>query len=211
MNRRDAVKRLGVGTLLLALGAVASIIPGCGIPAATWITMGLNLIGTVLPTIPGIIAAISTLAGQQVLNQTQVQKLTQVFTGVQSLFQQAYAALNQYQANMDPTLITKIQDIVTQIKTQLSGVLANVQITDTATVAKITSIINAFTDLANNILVILPSVTAGKVTARRVSAAQLKRVTPEIWAAEFNAAAHKPSGSAVVDGAFGTVHAIPLK
>jgi hypothetical protein len=203
-------KKWAAKFLLVLVLSVSLVSMGCAVGgAATWINMGLNLITTLLPTIPSLIAAISGLVGKNVLTQAQVDKLTQVFTGVQQLFQQAQTALTQYEANSDPTLITKIQDILNQVKTSLSNVLTDVQITDPATVAKITLIVNSFIDLANNILAILPTVTNGKVTARKVTHGQMAQVTPEAWAARFNEAVQKPSGNTALDAAFSQVHAVP--
>jgi hypothetical protein len=193
-----------------AYGALATgyLLEACAAAALPFITMGLNLIGTILPTIPSIIAAISGLTGKTIPS-TEVNKLTQIFVGVQDLFKQAQDALNQYQASNDTTLITKIQDILNQVKTRLASALADTQITDPATVSKITLVVNSFVDLANNILAILPQVVNGKAVARKVSRAQRAQVTPEAWAKKFNAAAHSPSGNAAVDAAFSKVNAVP--
>ena len=179
----------------------------CGAAALPFITMGLNLIATILPTIPSIIAAISSLTGKTI-PAAAVAKITQIFVGVQDLFKQAQSALTQYQANNDPTLITKIQDILGQVKASLGNVLVDVQITDQATIAKISLIVNSFVDLANNILAILPTVVNGKVVAKKVSHAQQTQITPKAWAAKFNQAAHSPSGNADVDSAFERVTAV---
>ena len=193
---------------VVLFSTVGRFLAACGAAAALpFITMGLNLIGTILPTIPSIIAAIGSLVGKTI-PATTVTKLTEIFTGVQTLFQQAQSALTQYQANNDPTLITKIQDILGQVKSSLAVDLAALQITDSATVAKVTLIFNSFIDLANNLLAILPSVVGGKVVARKVSHAQLANVTPDAWATRFNRAVSKPSGSKDVDDAFANVQAV---
>lgn len=187
MNRRQFVSQISLGCLLLAsMATPISFIGGCaGIPIATFVSMGLQLIGTVLPTIPGILAAFGTLVGKTI-SPAQVAQITAVFTGVGDLFQQAESSLNQFNANNDPTLIAKIQDILRQIKARLVALLPDVQIKDAATLAKITSIVNAFVDLANNILTILPQTVNGKLQPRKVSHAQLQAVTAESWAKKFN-------------------------
>ncbi len=205
MNRRQFSKTAIAGLLLAYVGR---FLAACGVAALPFITMGLNLIGTILPTIPGIIAAIGSLTGHTIPPAASA-KLTQIFSGVQDLFVQAEQALNQYQQNNDPTLITKIQDILNQVKLRLSNVLADTQITDAATVTKITSLVTTFVDLANTILGILPTVVGGKVVARKVSRAQMATVTPEAWSAKFNRAAQAPSGSTAVDDAFKNVVAVP--
>jgi len=198
---------------LLGYVAVATGLPymiGCAAGAALpFITLGLNLIGTVLPTIPSIIASISTLAGHNVLNESQVAKLTQVFQGVQDLFKQVEVDLNQFQANNDPTLVAKIKDALTLIQTDLKQGMADVQITDTATVTKITGIVNSFIDLTNNVLLLLPVVSNGKIQARKPTHAQLAQVDPKVWAAKFNRTVSTPSGNSAVDTAFADVKAVP--
>lgn len=208
MNRRQFGKLSLAG---LAFGAMLNgmaFLTGCaGLPVATFVSMGLQLVGTVLPTIPGILAAFGALSGK-VLTEAQVAQITAVFRGVGDLFTQAESALNQFNANNDPTLIAKIQDILAQIKTRLSAMLADVQVKDAAVLAKITSVTNAFIDLANNILTILPQVVNGKLQARKVSHAKLAQVTPEGWATRFNRSVGTPVGHAEVDAAFANVKAV---
>jgi hypothetical protein len=182
---------------------------GCGVAIATWISLASNLIATVLPTIPGLIASFGALGGKT-LTPAQVARLTGVFQGVSDLFSQANQLVAQYQANPDPSTVAKVRGLVTQIQTRLSSVLADLQITDAATVAKIQASIDAFTALANSILTVLPTVTGGKVTARHVSRAQMKEITPEAWAAKFNQSMQKRTGNALVDGAFANVKAVPV-
>jgi hypothetical protein len=211
MDRRQMIASSVFGMAAVLLGAPFFV--GCGVAGALpVITLGLNLVGTILPTIPGIIASISTLAGHGVLTQAQVAKLTAVFTGVQSLFQEAESTLTTLQSNNDPTLIAKIKDIMTQIQTQLSTVLTDVQITDPGTVTKITAIVNSFIDLAANVLTILPVVSNGKiVAAKKPTNAQMRSVTPEAWAERFNRAIALPSGNPIADAAFAPVKAVPKK
>jgi hypothetical protein len=206
VTRRSFLKQSFV---LVALASAGRFMAACvGAAALPFITMGLNLIGTILPTIPSIIAAISSLTGHTI-SAASVAKLTQVLSGVQDLFSQAQSALIAYQQNADPTLIAKIQDLLGQVKTRMQAILTDVQITDQATVAKILSIANSFIDLANNILVILPSVANGKVQAKRVSKAQLAQVSSNAWAAKFNAAVKVKTSNPEVEKAFANVVAVP--
>jgi hypothetical protein len=204
MNRRDFGKMSLKG---LAPLLVARVMVACGIAVGTFVSMGLTLISTVLPTIPGILAAFGSLTGKTI-SAAQVAQLTAVFQGVADLFRQAETALNQFNANNDPTLIAKIQDILGQVKTSLGNVLADIQIKDPATLAKITSVVNSFVDLANNILTILPQVINGKLQARKVSHAQMAQVTPEGWSSRFNQSVGKPTGNNDVDLAFSNVRAV---
>ena len=207
MNRREFGKMSLGGVALLY---VAKFLTACGIPVATFVSMGLNLIGTVLPTIPGILAAFGNLTGKTI-TPAQVAQLTAVFQGVGDLFTQAETALNAFNANNDPTLIAKIQDILGQIKTKLSAVLTDIQIKDVATVSKITSIVNSFIDLANNVLTILPTIVNGKLQARKVSHARVQAATAEAWAPRFNRAVGAPTGSTDVDAAFANVKAVVVQ
>lgn len=207
-NRREMLA--GMLAMFAVMLSGVSILAGCGAAALPWITMGLNLLATLLPTLPSLIAAFGNLIGKNILTAAQIAKLTQIFTGVQNLFQQVQADLTAFETSSDPTLIAKIQDLLNQIKTQLSTIITDVQITDPATVAKITAIANAFIDLASNILLLLPTVAAnGKLMAKHISKAQLAKLTPEAWASRFNEAVHKPSGNPALDAAFEKVKAEP--
>jgi len=203
MYRRHFIRLSFTSLLLLS----SKFLMACaGLAVGTFVSMGLQLISTVLPTIPGILAAFGSLTGKTI-SAAQVAQLTAVFQGAADLFQQAETALNQFNANNDPTLITKIQDILGRIKSSLSSVLPDLQIKDVATLAKISSVVNSFIDLANNILTILPQVINGKLVARKVSKAQMAKVTPEGWSARFNESVGKPTGNNEVDLAFSNVRA----
>ena len=184
---------------------------GCGTPVATWVSLGISLLNTILPTIPALITGIESLLGQT-LTAAQVAKLTTIFQGASDLLTQALTALNTYEANPQATTIQQIQTILTQVKANLSNIVADVGITDAATATKIQAIAQTFIDLAQSILNILPTVTAeGKLHAKKLSQQQLNAVTPQIWAAQFNSVIKAPSGSAAVDNAFKNVKAVPAK
>lgn len=205
--RWPSMRRLMEFVLVVVL-CMAIVATGCGVSAAAWLTIATGLISTVLPTIPMLVQSFGSLLGHT-LNAAQTQKLTAIFTGVGNLFQQINGVLTAIgTATPSASDITKIQGIVTQIQTTLNlqAILADLQVTDTATVQKITDSVNAFLDLAQNILNILPIVTAaGVVTARRVSTAAYHKVTAQGWATDFNARMQKKTGNAVVDGAFAGV------
>jgi len=209
MQRRQFLQFSSLAVLAISM---AGGFVGCGVPVATWIQMGLGLINTVLPTIPSIIAAFQGLTGKG-LTPAQVAKLQAIFTGAQDLFSQALALVQQYQAHNDNTLIAKIQDILNQLKTTLNlqQILADVQVSNPAVVAKITTVVNSFIELANDVLIILPSVSpTGQVHARKVSQAQMARLQPTVWAARFNASLATSNGKdAEVDAAFASVKAVP--
>ena len=209
MDRRQfgRATSLGLLSLVMAGGSVLSLLEGCAaVPTATFIQMGLQLLGTVIPTIPGIISAFAALVGKT-LSVSQVTKLTSIFQGVGDLFSRANAALQQFQANNDTSLISQIEDLLGQIKTNLAGVLTDVQISDQATLVKITSIVNSFIDLANNLLSILPVVSGGKLIARKVPKARMAQVTASGWATRFNRAVQTSSGNSEIDSAFAGVSA----
>jgi len=209
----DRRKFLGLlGSAMIVLSAAGGF-SGCGVAVATWIQMGLGLINTILPTIPSLITAFQGLTGKG-LTDAQVAKLTSVFNGAHDLFSQALTFVQQYQANNDPNLITKIQDLLNQIKTSLNlqQLLADLQVTNAAVVSKITVVVNSFIELVNDVLIILPSVTpTGQVHAKRVSEAQMARLKPEAWAARFNGALASSKGqNAEVEAAFSNVKAVPV-
>lgn len=210
MNRRHFGKLLSLGGVvaLAALASGTTFLTGCGaVPVSTFVSMGLQLLGTVIPTIPGIIAALSTLSGKTITAE-QVQQLITVFQGVQDLFGQANAALTQFNTNNDPNLIAKIQDVLQQIKSRLSSVIVDVQIKDPGTIQKVEAVVGAFVDLTNNVLAILPQVVNGKLVARKVPHARVVAAEAQPWAARFNAAVGAPTGNNVVDSAFANVKAV---
>ena len=203
MKRRDILTLIGV-----AIASGLTFMAGCGVPAATWISLATSLLATVLPTIPALIQTFGTLVGKNIITAAQQAKLQQIFTGVQDLLNQANAGVTQFEASGDVTLLSKIKTILGQVKTSLSSVITDVGITDPATVAKITLMANSQIDLADNILAVLPVVSGGKLMAKKVTKEQMQKVTAKAWAAKFNAASNAPSGNKDIDDAFTKVKAV---
>jgi hypothetical protein len=191
---------------LAAMGGFA----GCGVATATWVTMGLGLLTAVIPTIPSLITAVAGLVGT-VLTAAQVAKLTTIFNGIGDLFSQIQADIQKFQSTNDTTLVATIRDLLTQLQGMLNvqQILTDVQITNPALVAKITTAVNQFLGLVSGILAILPAVTGGKLVEKPATSAQLATLEPKAWAAQFNAAMAATNGKdPAVDAAFSGVKAV---
>lgn len=211
MNRREMLQRSGFGIAALTVPMFGSLeMFSCTEQqVAAWIQLGLNLVATVLPTLPGILGAVSSLTGKTIPAEAATLLTTQ-FTNVQSLFQTVQADIEAFKQSNDTTLVSKIQTVIGQIQTSLASVLKNLSITDAGTVSHIQAVVSSMTLLASDLLAILPIVSNGKIQARshgRLQKATLMRVNTKVWAQQFNDTVHVKTDNAEVDSVFATVKA----
>ena len=79
--------KIGLDVLAGAFGGVVLFLTGsvgCGVAAMTWISIGLSLIATLLPTIPGIVGAFASLVGKT-LTPAQLAEYQPLFDNAKKL------------------------------------------------------------------------------------------------------------------------------
>lgn len=209
MNRREMIQKSTLfGMAAISVPAFGSLsFVGCTEQqTADWIQLGLNLVGTVIPTLPGILGAIGALTGKSIPD-TVATTLNDQFTNVQNLFKTIQADIKQFQASNDQTIIGKIQLLIQQIQKDLSAVLADLSIKDAGTVTHIKAVVSSLSLLASNLLAILPIITSvGKIQARKVD---MKRYDARVWAKQFNDTVQQKTDNSEADAAFAGVKAEP--
>lgn len=210
------LRRKFLGMAVGMYSAIALGLSACGVAAMTWVSLGLSLIGTLAPTIPGIINGFASLVGKT-LTAAQQAKLVSIFNGVTDLLTQIKTAITNFEANPIGTILTEVKTLLTTLQSSLniSAILNDLQISDTGTVAKITGIINTILGLATTILTYLPVVNVTAAGATTLSTAKipgsvLKDSSPEAFATRLNYALWTPSGNSDVDAAFASVKTVPV-
>lgn len=205
--------------LAMAVGMYAGIAMGlsaCGAAVMTWISLGLSLIGTLAPTIPGIIQGFASLVGKT-LTAAQLAKLQSIFNGITDLLTQIRTAITNFEANPVGTVLTEIRTLLTTLQNSLNltNILNDLGISDTGTVAKLTGIINTIFGLATTILSVLPTISvdaAGTaiITAQPIPKNIAKNLQPVAFAQSLNHALWTPCGNKDVDAAFESITAVPV-
>src|SRR5271169_1230851 len=137
------LRRKFLGMAIGLYAAVAVGLSSCGAAVMTWISLGLSLIGTLAPTIPGIIQGFASLVGKT-LTAAQLAKLQSIFNGITDLLTQIRTAITNFEANPVGTVLTEIKTLLTTLQNSLNitNILNDLGISDTGTVAKLTGIIN---------------------------------------------------------------------
>lgn len=211
MKRRSFMQYFG----LAVIGAQA-FLEACAATALTWVQIGLSLIATLAPTIPGIIAAFAKLVGKT-LTAAQQAKIAGYFTKVTDLLTQIQQQITAFEANPVSGTISIIKQLVTDLQSvlNLQTILADLNITDSATVQKITGIVNTILGIATDILGVLPAlkITAqGGMTVNQglVPPDIAKTLNPKIVAQKLNAALWATTGNTEVDAIFEQVKTVPV-
>jgi hypothetical protein len=204
MNRRALLSGMLGGLILCVTGSV-----GCAAMAMTWISLGLSLLATLLPTIPGIISGFAALVGKT-LTAAQLAKIQAIFAHITDILTQVQAAIQNFENNPVGSVLTEVKNLLNSLVASLNitAILNDLGITDSATVAKLSSIINVVLGLATDILNIIPSVAAGasKEVTKQISAA----MSPQAVAARLNAAIWVKTERPDVDAIFEKIQAIPV-
>lgn len=200
--RREFLKRTAALFVFSSLNGFSMLLMGCGMGAAAWIGLALNLVAAALPTIEPIIAGFLALIGKT-LTAAQAAKIQAVFQAVSQQFLIIQADLQKISS--DPTIIAAIKDAIAAAQADLQQLLATIGISDPATLTKITDIVNGFLDELTAILNYLPVLTGGKLMAARPPAGARKPIDAEAWKRDMRRRVTQPTGNAAVDGVFGKI------
>src|ERR1700689_4787194 len=92
IRRRELLAGFLGGLILCMTGSV-----GCAASAMTWVSLGLSLIATLLPTIPSIVAGFASLIGKS-LTAAQLAKIQSIFNGITNILQQVQTAIQNFEA-----------------------------------------------------------------------------------------------------------------
>ena len=211
LHRREMLAGFLGGLVLCLTGSV-----GCAVAVMTWVQIGLSLLATLLPTLPGIINGFAKLVGKT-LTAAQLAKIQAIFSHVADILSQVEAAIQSFEQNPVGSVITEVKNLLNALVATLNvqNILTDLGITDPATVAKLTSIINVILGLATDILNILPATTMGAdgtlhVAATKKNVALAASLTPSAFAAKLNAAIWVKTANPEVDAVFATIKAVPV-
>jgi hypothetical protein len=211
LKRRELLAGFLGGLVLCVTGSV-----GCAVAAMTWIQIGLSLLATLLPTLPGIIAGFAKLVGKT-LTAAQLAKIQTIFSNIANILMQVEAAIQSFEQNPVGSVLTEIKNLLNSLVATLNiqSILNDLGITDPATVAKLTSIINVILGLATDILNILPATTISAdgtlhIAPSKKNAALAASLTPSAIAAKLNAAIWVKTVNPEVDAIFEQIKAVPV-
>jgi|SRR5579875_2115604 hypothetical protein len=183
---------------LLLIPILAAALLGCD--TAQWIKTAQEILPVVLPMVTNLVTAAGLLQGKTV-SAVDLDTITRTANVVSNDLNLAGQLVSQYQSSPDPTTIGKINVVLGEVQSNLSGLLPALHISDSATAQKISAVVMLINSEVSSIQQILPIVSGGKVTARPattpLSANKLKE--------KFNAIVNQPTNNPVVNQAFAVV------
>ncbi len=139
---------------------------------AQWVQTAEQILPVVLPMVTNLITAVSLLEGKTV-SAADLNTITRTATEVSNDLNLAGQLVNQYQSSPNATTVQKINAALSDVTTNLNALLPALQISDPATVQKITAVVTLISSEVSSIQQILPVVQSGKLTAKRVTASGL--------------------------------------
>jgi hypothetical protein len=176
-----------------ATAALAAVLCGTLIWTAcstAWIGQAEEIVAALIPAVANLITLITALQGNGVSAQDLNTLITQ--------YQQATDAATQ------TSLLAKIQTAIASVRSNLSGLLAALHISDAATQSKVTAVIGLILAEVQSLEAIIPLVHSGSV-AQASAALKAGKVKPPLTAGEFRASYNTimtaKTGSATLDSA----------
>ncbi len=184
----------------LLVPVLAAALAACD--TAQWIKTAQEILPVVLPMVTNLVTAAGLLQGKTV-SATDLDTITRTANEVSNDLNLAGQLVSQYQSSPNPTTIGKINVVLGEVQSNLSGLLPALRISDSATTQKISAVVMLINSEVSSIQQLLPIVSGGKATARPgagavpLSADKLKE--------KFNAIVNQPTNNPAVNQAFAVV------
>jgi hypothetical protein len=193
-----------------ATAALAAVLCGTLIWTAcstAWIGQAEEIVAALIPAVANLITLITALQGNGVSAQ-DLQLIESAGTQAQTDLQLINTLITQYQQATDAatqtSLLAKIQTAIASVRSNLSGLLAALHISDAATQSKVTAVIGLILAEVQSLEAIIPLVHSGSV-AQASAALKAGKVKPPLTAGEFRASYNTimtaKTGSATLDSA----------
>lgn len=184
---------------------------GC---SSTWLTAVSGLLPSIAAIANTVLAFIAGLQGKTVSPATQsaIQKWQ---ANVAQLVSDAQTLITQIQQNASATLISQLQTAMTTISGEFNSILSSVDITDSATVAKLTQFLSLGIAAVNAVLAFIPMVAA-KLAAKApmeelrhydAIAGGATMSSLKVVKETYKAIVETPTGEPEVDAVLGTLPA----
>ena len=141
----------------VGMGAVAFSEEGCS--AEEWFQLALGLLPITLNTVTGLGAILGLPTGDAAA-------ITAFAGDATTLLNDVKADVQAFQTSSDPTLIGKIQSLLTSLKTQSASIAGSLQVKDPTLLGKVEAFTNALVGDAVDLLSLLPTVTTAGASVR---------------------------------------------
>jgi hypothetical protein len=179
---------------VLSLLCFVFVLAGCGL--ATWIATANQIVPIAGSMAAGVLALIAALSGKT-LDPNEVTTLTTVVGAIQKALNDISAMVTEYQATPSTTLLGDIEAATKAVIDNINQFLQDTGITDTATQAKVSAILNLVLNEVTSFASLLPilSATAGE---------KLTLVVPmpsKDFKKAYNELLTTPTGNTAVDAA----------
>jgi hypothetical protein len=156
LSRRGFIGHLGTGAAVLALAGTSIELEGC---STSWISVALKD----LPVIVNIATTVATIVADAlsggVLSPAIAAIIQTAATAVNATLTVVSQLVAQYQANPNASIITKIQDALATVQSNLQTILNAAHIDNPALQATIAGIIGLALSVVSALLSILPAPT----------------------------------------------------
>lgn len=177
MERRNLLKSLTVGSIVLATSGPTLMVAGC---STSWITTAVDDI----PTISNIVGSVLSIValGNPALSPELSALINAGLQAASAALVTVQSLISDYKTAPNASILTKIDAALTDVQTNLSSVLSAAHIKDAALQATIsTGISLALTVLSTIQLLIPATVSSRKSAALNVSVdrSQAKNAVPQ--------------------------------
>jgi hypothetical protein len=198
-ERNSSAVRAGIAVVLCATMALT----GCSL---NWIAEGEQIVAVLIPAATNLVSLVAALEGKTV-STADVQLIqnagTQAGADLQ-LIQALIAAYEKADAASKPGILSRIQDAVGAVETNLQGLLPALHIKDATTQAKITAVVGILLSEVQSLAAVVPVVKNQPSAVSRQLSGQLHPKAP-LTAREFvesyNATLTAKTGNADLDRA----------
>ncbi|MGH9325432.1 MAG: hypothetical protein ACRD2B_01885 [Terriglobia bacterium] len=183
--------------LVVPVLALAMLVGACG--AAQWVKVAQQILPVVLPMVTNLVTAVGLLQGKTV-SAADLNSITQSANQVCSDLNLVGQLISQYQSSPNVTTVEKINTVIAEVNSNLNALLPALHISDPATIQKIAAIVTLVSSEVNSLEQLLPTVSAGKLTARQaaipapLNAGELKK--------QYNAIVTRTTANPQVNRAF---------
>lgn len=194
--KRYAIRFLSLYFLLHALLFLCAC-------STTWVTEAEAIIGALTPAVEGILVILAGLgaaipAGALTSIQTWG---NQAQADLQNVVLPLIQQYNTAEAGAQPGILTEIKTVLSTISANLTSVLGALKITDPATQAKVSAVIDEFSDELTALLNLVPVLQTSVTDHDEIKALYAKLKSAKQFKKDFNKAA----------GAFGSAYAHWIK
>jgi len=153
LSRRGFIGHLGTGAAVLALAGGSIELEGC---STSWISVALKD----LPVIVNIATTVATIVADAlsggVLSPAIAAIIQTAATAVNATLTVVSQLVSQYEANPTASIVTKIQDALMTVQSNLQAILNAAHIDNAALQATITGIIGLALSVVSALISILP-------------------------------------------------------